>query len=197
MRIYSFNYLCTIVLGSFDINFAQTTLFWGFDVNLVFWRHFWRNVGIRGSPVKKTLFDDLMSYNISSLKFLSKNLLIAWIIAVFNKMTSFWVFNVVTSKYGPLHHKLGFYSFIYLFTFILRTLDTNLAKRRYFGVLTSIWCFDVIYWRNVGFRGSLIRRTLLNDFTSYNISFLKFLSKNLLISWIILPFFWIDVILGN
>ena len=103
-------------------------------------------------------------------------------------MTSFWVFNVVTSKYGPLHHKLGFYSFIYLFTFILRTLDTNLAKRRYFGVLTSIWCFDVIYWRNVGFRGSLIRRTLLNDFTSYNISFLKFLSKNLLISWIIAVF---------
>ena len=137
-----------------------------------------------------------MSYNISFLKFLRKNFLISWIIAVFLKWRHFGYLTSSRQNMNLYTIKCAFIVY-YLCTIILRTLDTNLAKRRYFGVLTSIWFFDVIYWRNVGFRGSLIRRTLLNDFTSYNTSFLKFLTKNLLIFWIILPFFWIDVILGN
>ena len=129
---------------NWDTNFAQTTLFWGFDVNLVFWRHFLRNVGIRGSPVKKTFFTDLMSYNILFLRFLSKKFLISWIIAVFLKWRHFG--NLTSSRQNMNLYTIKCAFIVnYLCTIILRTLDTNFAKT------TLFWCFDVnlVFWRHL------------------------------------------------
>ena len=105
MHFYSFNHLCTIVLGNFRFQFRWNELI------LVFWRQFgvltsfWRNVGIRGSLMRKTLLNNFMSYKISFLKFFKQNSLNFLNYCRFSELTSFWVFNVIWRR----HVKLGLF----------------------------------------------------------------------------------------